>query len=149
MSKVTGVADFKDFIQGEDFEYLKNLKYYIGYSNYLLDNPIETKDFVDKEDWAPLYHYTIITKGLYRNLGSGYVVLDDRDFLSIQEDTQAGKGYSSVIKKIQNRRENFKEELIGYGYEPEDAEEITKHKFELDERQENGSSNESGNTEQT
>lgn len=137
MSKVTGVADFKDFVQVENFDYLKNLKYYIGYSNYLFDIPIEIKDFTDKEDFAPLYHYTILTKSLYRASGNGYVVLSDRDYLSRQEDTQAGKGYSSIVKKIHERRDKFKGELISYGYEPEDAEYITKYKFELDERHNN------------
>ena len=54
-----------------------------------------------------------------------------------------------LVKKIPKLvRDKFKDELISYGYEVEDAEYITKYKLELDERH-GDETNESGDNQQT
>ena len=131
MSKYTGVRDFKDFVTTEDPEYLKKLNIYIGYMNYIYDNPIDTKSFNTPKDWAPYYHYTIETKSLYKALGEGYVVLSDRDYLSIQEDKLGGSGYTEATKKLHEYRECFYKGLIDLGYTEEEALKLSKYQFEL------------------
>ena len=131
MSKYTGVRDFKDFVTDEDPSYLKKLNIYIGYMNYLYDNPIDTKNFNSPKDWAPYYHYTITSRSLYRALGEGYVILSDRDYISIQEDKLGSGGYTETIKKLQDCRVNYYNCLLSLGYTEEEALSLAKYQFEL------------------
>ena len=132
MSKITGVLDFKDFVQQEDKAYLKKLNIYIGYFNYIIDNPIDTKDFNSPKDWAPLYQYTILTKSLYRDLGMGYVVLSERDFISEQEDKLAGSGFTEATKKLIQHRQYYTDALMSLGYTDEESQELARYHFELE-----------------
>ena len=133
MSKLTGVRDFKDFLSQEEPTYLKKLDIYIGYFNYLTDNPIDTKGFDSPKDWAPLYHYTVLSKSLYRNLGSGYVILSNRDYISEQEDKMGGAGYNEAVKKLIAHREVYQNALMDLGYTEEEAINLSKYRFELEE----------------
>lgn len=134
MSKVLGIPDLKDFLEQEDESFLKKIKFYMGYRNYIFDNPMDTSVFANKNEWYEYFHNTIITKSLYRNLGEGYVVIEPRDYISIQQDKNAGNGYNETEKRLLKMRKNYIKELIDLGFNQESAESIADYEPELDER---------------
>ena len=131
MSKITGVLDFKDFVDEHDLDYIKKLHIYIGYMDYLYDAPIDLTGFNDKKDFAPYYHYTILTKNLYPTLNEGNVILNERDFFSITEDSLAHRGWHEGRKKINKQRDKFKEYLSDLGYSENYVEAIAEYQPEI------------------
>ena len=85
MSRITGVKDFRDLYEEIDKILIKKLSIYIGYTNYLYSIPLDTTKFITEKDWAKLFSYTIQAKSIYPLLNTGYIVLNDRDFFSLQE----------------------------------------------------------------
>lgn len=130
MSRILGIPDFGDFVEQEGIEYLQRIKIYVGYYNYLMDIPIETKHKKTYEDWVPFFRYIITAKSLYKNLGGGYIVLSDRDYLSEQDDKVMTY---EARQKITNMREKNKEYLLGLGFTEEQAHEMSRYRYELEE----------------
>ena len=133
MSRITGIRDFADFFNEKGIDYCKKLTFYIGYNNYLYNNPLDTSKFTTEKDWMPFFPYEIKVKFLYERLGTGTIVLQDRDYMSEQDDLSAHQGRSKRVDKI---RKNFIDFLIQAGYTPEAAEELGRYKFELENRRE-------------
>ena len=133
MSKITGVPDLKDFIDTYGIQYVKKLNIYIGYYNYLMDIPLDTSKYNTIQDWAYLFHYCILTKSLYKALGTGYVVLQDRDYFSLQDDIVAGT--LGLNKKSEKGRKRFLEELEKINITGLEAERIIRYRFELENKQ--------------
>ena len=131
MSKITGIPDFQDFIEKEGVDYLSKIKIYVGYYNYLMDNAIDVKDLKDFKDWAKFFRYTIVTKSLYRNLGGGYIVLSDRDYISEQDDKALTNEARRRIRKMREANVSYLAEL---DYTEEEALELSRYKFELEEK---------------
>ena len=130
MSRVTNIPDFKDFLDTYGIDFVKKVKIYIGFGNYVLDCPINTNKITEYKQFAPLFHYEILYKSLYPNLGSGTVVLHDRDYFSEQEDMYAFRGENKKIKKL---REGFLDVLENLGYSKEESEHIVRYRYELEE----------------
>lgn len=129
MSEITGVKDFKDLYDSTEETLMKKLSIYIGYTNYLYSLPIDTTKFKTTKDWAKLFSFTIKAKSIYYSLNTGYVVLDDRDFFSLQEDKGLSKNQQ---RRINNLRTGYITYLMNEGYTQEEAEEIGRYKFELE-----------------
>ena len=129
MSKITGVPDFKDIYDQYGNDFLKKLHIYIGYHNYLFNNPIDTSKYQEEKDWVYLFHYCVLSKSIYKTLESGYIVLYTRDYLSIQEDEAAWRGGS---KKLRQQRQQFHDWLLRYGFTEEEATDISRYRFELE-----------------
>ena len=128
MSRITGIRDFADFFYEHGIEYCKKLTFYKGYYDYVYNNPIDTSSFNTEKDWMPFFHYEIKVKFIYPKLGTGTVVLQDRDYLSEQDDIAAYQGKSRRVEKM---RKNFISILVGNGYTLETAERLAEYKFEL------------------
>ena len=133
MSKITGVPDFKDFIDQYGISYVKKLNIYIGYYNYIMEIPLDTSKYNTIQDWAYLFHYCILTKSLYKDLGCGYLVLYDRDYFSLQDDQVAGT--LGLNKKSEKGRKRFLEELEKIDITGQEAERITRYRYDLENRQ--------------
>lgn len=131
MSSITGVADFKDYFDTVGTDYMNKLTVYVGYYNYLDSNPIDMSQYKTTKDWSKFFNYTIVTKSIYPHLGSGYIVLDDRDYFSIQEDKTVSK---STLKKIFKRRDSYYEYLVNIGYTSEEAYNYSRYTYELEEK---------------
>lgn len=130
MSRITGVKDFRDLYEEIDKTLIKKLSIYIGYTNYLYSIPLDTTKFSTEKDWAKLFSYTIQAKSIYPLLNTGYIVLNDRDFFSLQEDKGLSK---NQYRRITNLRNNYKNYLIDeHGYTEEEAQEISRYKYELE-----------------
>lgn len=130
MSKTTGVKDFRDLYEETDKELIKRLSIYIGYTNYLYSIPVDTTKFQTEKDWAKLFSYTIQAKSIYPHLNTGYVVLNNRDFFSLQEDRGLSK---NQYRRITNLRNNYKNYLMDvYGYTEKEAQQISRYKYELE-----------------
>ena len=129
MSKITGVLDFKDFYDEYGSDFLKKLKIYKGYYNYVTDNPIDTSKYNDEKDWSYLFHHCVLSKSIYKNLNSGYIILCLRDFFSEQDDATASTGKN---KRIEKQRIKFAEWLENIGFTHEDAMYITRYQSELE-----------------
>lgn len=130
MSRITGVKDFRDLYEEIDKTLIKKLSIYIGYANYLYSIPLDTTKFSTEKDWAKLFSYTIQAKSIYPLLNTGYIVLNDRDFFSLQEDKGLSK---NQYRRITNLRNNYKNYLIDeHGYTEEEAQEISRYKYELE-----------------
>ena len=131
MSAITGVADFKDYFEKVGIDEIKKLSIYVGYYNYLDCNPLDMTNYKTVKDWSKFFNYTIKTKSIYPHLGSGYIVLDDRDFLSEQEDKTVSK---STLKKIYKKRDYYQAFLMDMGYTPEEAIDYSRYTYELEEK---------------
>ena len=131
MSKITGVADFKDYFDTVGIDFVNKLSVYIGTYNYFDNNPIDMTQYKTVKDWSKFFNYTIVTKSIYSTLGCGHIVLDDRDYLSIQEDKTISK---STIKKIHKRRDYFNDYLVNIGYTPEEAYDYSRYTYELEDK---------------
>lgn len=131
MSSITGVADFKDYFEKIGIDELKKLTVYVGYYNYLDSNPLDMSQYKTTKDWSKFFSYTIQTKSIYSHLGCGYIVLNDRDYLSEQEDKTVSK---STLKKIYKRRDNYQVYLMDMGYSPEEAIDYSRYVYELEDK---------------
>lgn len=132
MSKITGVPDFKDFIDQYGISYVKKLNIYIGYYNYIMEIPLDTSKYNTIQDWAYLFHYCILTKSLYKASGCGYVVLYDRDYFSLQDDLVAWNGWN---KKSDKGRKRFAEALRDLELGEKEIGRAIRYRFELEYRQ--------------
>lgn len=130
MSLITGIPDFQDFIEKEGIEYLQKIKVYVGYYNYLMDEPVETKDKKTLNDWAPFLRYVITSKSLYKNLGGGYIVLSDRDYMSEQEDKAKTP---EARKRFRKMRDSNRDYLVTLGFTNDEAEEMSRYRWEREE----------------
>ena len=131
MSFITGVPDFKDFIDQYGIPFCKKINIYKGYYNYLMDIPLDTSKYNSLSDWAFLFHYCILTKSIYKELGWGTVILYERDYFSLQDDDVAASG---INKKSEKGRKRFAEYLIGQGISEEEVQRITRYRYELENR---------------
>ena len=129
MSKITGIPDFQDFIEKEGIEYLQKIKIYVGFYNYFMDEPVETKTKKELKDWAPFFRYTIASRSLYRNLGGGYIVLTERDYMSEQEDKAKTP---EARKRFRKMREANIDYLTSMGFSQKEAAEMSRYKWELE-----------------
>ena len=98
-----------------------------------MDIPLDTSKYNTIQDWAYLFHYCILTKSLYTALGTGYVVLQDRDYFSLQDDIVAGT--LGLNKKSEKGRKRFLEELEKINITGLEAERIIRYRFELENKQ--------------
>lgn len=133
MSKITGVPDFKDFIDQNGIHFAKKMNIYIGYYNYIMDIPLDTSKYNTIQDWAYLFPYCILTRSIYKTLNTGYIVLYDRDYFSLQDDQVAGT--LGLNKKSDKGRKRFLEELGTINIVGSEAERMTRYKYELEKRQ--------------
>ena len=131
MSLITGVPDFKDFVDQYGISFCKKLNIYKGYYNYLMDIPLDTSKYNSLSDWAFLFHYCILSKSIYKELGWGIVILYERDYFSIQDDEVAASG---INKKSEKGRKRFAEYLATQGISEEEIGRITRYRFELENR---------------
>lgn len=129
MSKITGVEDFKDIIDKYGIEFIQKLKIYIGYYNYIENNPLNTEKLKEYKDWAFLWHYAVMVESVYKLLKTGSIILYTRDYFSLQEDATGWRGCNQSIKKLRNK---YFDELIKLGYSRKEAKKMSKYRFELE-----------------
>lgn len=131
MSKITGVADFKDYFDSVDLTFMNKISVYVGYYNYVNDNPINMDHYKTVKDWSKFFSYTIKTKSIYPHLDSGYIVLNDRDFFSEVEDKTKSK---NTLKRVERNRRYYYKYLLNIGYTPEEAYDYSRYTYELEEK---------------